>query len=83
MTGSITLADYYGAGYAEFASDLYATIRAEAFGEDIGQHSWLTATEHDRFIAWLAVDENCSRARCRLRVRWADPAHRQPDRLSR
>ncbi|HJO02476.1 MAG TPA: class I SAM-dependent methyltransferase [Acidobacteriota bacterium] len=50
------LADYYGAGYAEFASDLYAAIRAEAFGEDIGQHSWLTAMEHDGFIEWLDVD---------------------------
>ncbi len=48
-------ADYYGAGYAEFASDLYAAIRAEAFDEDIGQHSWLTAAEQDVFIGWLAV----------------------------
>ena len=50
------LADYYGAGYADFASDLYASIRVEAFGEDIGQHSWLTAAEHDEFIEWLGVD---------------------------
>ena len=50
------LADYYGAGYAEFASDLYTAIRAEAFDDDIGQHSWLTAAEQDLFIAWLEVD---------------------------
>ena len=32
---------------------LYAEIRAEAFGEDIGQQSWLSAEEQDRLIAWL------------------------------
>lgn len=50
------LTDYYGAGYSEFASDLYARIRAQAFDEDIGQHSWLTAAEHDELIEWLDVD---------------------------
>lgn len=56
-SGSVTdLTNYYGAGYSEFASDLYARIRAQAFDEDIGQHSWLTAAEHDEFIAWLGVD---------------------------
>ena len=34
---------------------LYAEIRAEAFGEDIGQQSWLSAEEQDRLIAWLDV----------------------------
>lgn len=28
-------------------------IRREAFGEDIGQNSWLTADEQDAFIRWL------------------------------
>ena len=28
-------------------------IRREAFGEDIGQNSWLTAEEQDRFLKWL------------------------------
>jgi SAM-dependent methyltransferase len=46
-------ADHYGAAYGNFASGLYAEIRAEAFGEDIGQQSWLSAEEQDRFIAWL------------------------------
>lgn len=45
--------DHYGAQYGHFASKLYAEIRAEAFGEDIGQNGWLTADEHDLFISWL------------------------------
>ena len=48
-------ADHYGAAYVNFASELYAQIRAEAFGEDIGQQSWLSAEEHDRVIAWLEL----------------------------
>jgi 2-polyprenyl-3-methyl-5-hydroxy-6-metoxy-1,4-benzoquinol methylase len=47
--------DHYGAQYGNFASEVYAAIRRETFGEDIGQNSWLTAEEQDRFIAWLGV----------------------------
>jgi SAM-dependent methyltransferase len=47
--------DMYGATYRNFASELYAEIRAEAFGEDIGQTGWLTAEEQDMFIAWLGL----------------------------
>jgi cyclopropane fatty-acyl-phospholipid synthase-like methyltransferase len=46
-------ADHYRSAYGKFASQLYAEIRAEAFGEDIGQQSWLSADEQDRLIAWL------------------------------
>ena len=28
-------------------------MREETFGRDIGQNSWLTADEYDRFIDWL------------------------------
>ena len=45
--------DLYGASYRSFASRLYADIRREAFGEDIGQTGWLTAEEQDTFIGWL------------------------------
>jgi 2-polyprenyl-3-methyl-5-hydroxy-6-metoxy-1,4-benzoquinol methylase len=45
--------DHYSVAYGNFVSGLYAEIRAEAFGEDIGQQSWLSAEEQDRFIAWL------------------------------
>ena len=47
--------DHYDATYGNFASDLYETIRKEAFGEDIGQTGWLTAEEHDDFISKLEV----------------------------
>ena len=44
---------HYDANYGNFQSALYAEIRREAFGEDIGQSSWLTAAELDTFVAWL------------------------------
>lgn len=49
--------DHYGATYGEFASQLYAEIRREAFGEDIGQTGWLTSDEQDLFISWLQLGE--------------------------
>ena len=44
---------HYDANYGNFESDLYAEIRREAFGVDIGQNSWLTAKEQDMFLGWL------------------------------
>jgi SAM-dependent methyltransferase len=44
---------HYNANYGNFQTELYAQIRREAFGEDIGQNSWLTADEQDRFLEWL------------------------------
>jgi SAM-dependent methyltransferase len=41
---------HYDANYGNFQTDLYAQIRREAFGDDIGQSSWLTAGEQDRFL---------------------------------
>ena len=46
-------ADYYNANYGNFQAEVYAQIRREAFGEDIGQNSWLTSDEQDRFLQWL------------------------------
>jgi SAM-dependent methyltransferase len=46
---------YYDAQYGHVATDVYAQIRAETFGVDIGQNSWLTAEEHDLFIGWLGL----------------------------
>jgi ubiquinone/menaquinone biosynthesis C-methylase UbiE len=48
-------ASHYDANYGNFESDLYSAIRGEAFGEDIGQNSWLTADEQDRFIQHLGL----------------------------
>ena len=46
--------DLYGS-YARFGERVLAQIRAETFGEDFGQNSWLTADELDRFAASLAL----------------------------
>jgi ubiquinone/menaquinone biosynthesis C-methylase UbiE len=46
---------YYDANYSNFQTELYSEIRREAFGEDIGQNSWLTAEEQDMFLGWLAL----------------------------
>ncbi len=45
----------YNAVYGNFEAELYAQIRRESFGEDIGQNSWLTADEQDRFLQWLGL----------------------------
>src|ERR1700730_16706760 len=44
---------HYNANYGSFQTDLYAQIRHEACGEDIGQNSWFTSDEQDRFLEWL------------------------------
>ncbi len=66
---------HYDANYEQFSSELYAAIRREAFGEDIGQNSWLTADEHDLFIGWMApregsrvLDIACGSGRTTLRI---------------
>src|SRR5215475_13957475 len=46
---------HYDASYHNFQSDLYTEIRREAFGEDIGQNSWHTSDEQDKFIGWLQL----------------------------
>ena len=46
---------HYDANYGNFQSELYEQVRREAFGEDIGQSSWITAGEQDRFMERLAL----------------------------
>jgi SAM-dependent methyltransferase len=46
---------HYDANYGNFQTELYAEIRREAFDEDIGQSSWLTADEQDRFLGLLEL----------------------------
>jgi SAM-dependent methyltransferase len=50
MSGPIDL--FYNT-YANFTDRVLAAVRAETFGEDIGQNSWVTADEYGRFIEWL------------------------------
>jgi cyclopropane fatty-acyl-phospholipid synthase-like methyltransferase len=52
-SNSLPPAGHYNANYGSFQTELYAQIRHEAFGEDIGQNSWLTSDEQDRFLEWL------------------------------
>ena len=46
---------HYNLNYGDFRGELYAEVRREAFGEDIGQNSWHTADEQDRFLTWLEL----------------------------
>jgi SAM-dependent methyltransferase len=48
--------DSYNTTYRHFGEAVLARIRREAFGEDIGQHSWLTADECRTYCAWLQLD---------------------------
>lgn len=41
--------DHYGAHYRDFAMGVHEEVRREAFGDDIGQNSWLTRQELERF----------------------------------
>lgn len=46
---------HYDSNYGNFHTELYEEIRREAFGEDIGQNSWHTAEEQNKFIEWLGL----------------------------
>ncbi len=50
-----TIVDIYGSNYTRFAEPLYAEIRSEAFGEDLGSNSWLTAQELAGMAASLGL----------------------------
>ena len=47
--------DLYNATYSRFGEAVLARVRQEAFGEDIGQNSWLTADECRTYCAWLQL----------------------------
>jgi SAM-dependent methyltransferase len=47
--------DHYGGHYRDFAAEVYGDVRREAFGVDIGQNSWLTVEELERFGSWLEL----------------------------
>jgi SAM-dependent methyltransferase len=46
---------FYDRNFVRSGDELNAVVRAEAFGEDIGQFSWTTADEHRRFQAALRL----------------------------
>jgi cyclopropane fatty-acyl-phospholipid synthase-like methyltransferase len=45
--------DLYNSTYGNFQEQVLAAVRREAFGEDIGQNSWITTDEYDEFYGWL------------------------------
>lgn len=48
--------DLYDTHYDNVEAEVYRSIRAAAFGEDLGQTSWITAAECDQFCEWLGID---------------------------
>jgi len=48
--------DLYDSTYGRFSEDALAAVRAETYGQDIGQNSWTTAEEYARFATWLRLD---------------------------
>ena len=47
--------DLFDSTYSHFTEQVLDAIRKETFGEDIGQNSWLTVDEYDRFIPELRL----------------------------
>ena len=45
--------DLFDSTYGHFTDRVLGAIRKETFGTDIGQNSWLTVDEYDRFLSWL------------------------------
>ncbi|HLO33447.1 MAG TPA: methyltransferase domain-containing protein [Anaerolineales bacterium] len=45
--------DLYNSTYGNFKEQVLADVRRETYGEDIGQNSWITTEEYDRFYDWL------------------------------
>src|SRR5437899_11947911 len=45
--------DLFDSTYSHFTGQVLETIRKETFGQDIGQNSWTTIDEYDRFLSWL------------------------------
>lgn len=67
--------DLYNSAYSNYGLDLYAGIRVETYGEDLGQTSWVTARESSEIPALLDVGSasqvleiGCGSGRYALRV---------------
>jgi SAM-dependent methyltransferase len=55
MSDEPEVVDHYSAQYGQFAADVHEQVRLAAFGEDVGQNSWLTVDELERFGSWLEL----------------------------
>lgn len=49
--------DFFDGAYANFTEQVLARVREAAFGEDIGQNSWVTADEYAGYIESLRLTE--------------------------
>jgi cyclopropane fatty-acyl-phospholipid synthase-like methyltransferase len=47
--------DLYNSTYGKFTDAVLTEVRQEAFGQDIGQNSWITATELQRLLTLLLL----------------------------
>jgi SAM-dependent methyltransferase len=47
--------DLFDSTYQHFNEEVLDAIRKDTFGTDIGQNSWVTVDEYDRFLRWLDV----------------------------
>ena len=52
--------DLFDSTYGHFNENVLDAIRKETYGVDIGQNSWLTVDEYERWLPWLelAVDDH-------------------------
>src|SRR5262245_1654605 len=47
--------DLFDGTYSHFTDRVLDAIRKETFGTDIGQNSWLTVDEYERWLPWLGL----------------------------
>ena len=48
--------DLYDSHYGNIEAETYKEIRNETYGEDVGQTSWITLDEAEKFLSWLDVN---------------------------
>src|SRR3954465_7705682 len=58
MPDSDAIVDLYGASYGSFERGVDAEVRRGGWGEEIGQNSWLTRDELERFMDDLQLDSS-------------------------
>jgi SAM-dependent methyltransferase len=51
---------HYSSQYGQFSADVHARVREAAFGEDVGQNSWLTLAELEDFSSRLGLGPSSS-----------------------
>jgi SAM-dependent methyltransferase len=54
---SASIPNHYGGYYRDAAADVYATVRREIYGDDLGQNSWLTREQLDSLVGRLGLGD--------------------------